>query len=334
MIPISTLKEIFRYCYWIRDRQLQSCDGLREKQFLEPVVAGMPAIRDLLVAMSEGEREELWRWTKVSPQTHLRVGVSSLPEIRKNWEENETAINDFLDKLTYHKVTHPVPDAKPLDGLSDNVALWREIIALLMLQLHRYGQMTALLNSVGAENAEPSYVIASGSDFEKPETIKLVPKTKLQTLKEWLGGAAILAGLLGLLGAGVFWFIWILVVVTTPLDDPVDARKGLDAVRVVTDVWVPQKRVRAVPNYGSAVDLFISRLDFESVPYPDRTKFVEEVGQAWCKNANKSLAAKVFENPVDFRNIVDGDDLAHCSCPCMDARLIAPERAPPQTPKE
>jgi uncharacterized damage-inducible protein DinB len=58
MIPLVTLRELFAYNYWARDRQLDACAALSQEQFQSPMDSSFPSLRDTLAHLVGGE----WVW--------------------------------------------------------------------------------------------------------------------------------------------------------------------------------------------------------------------------------------------------------------------------------
>ncbi len=48
MIPLETLRELYDYNYWARDRQLEPCRGLTAEQFQRPLGSSFTSLRDSL----------------------------------------------------------------------------------------------------------------------------------------------------------------------------------------------------------------------------------------------------------------------------------------------
>ena len=58
MIPLVTLRELFAYNYWARDRQLEASAALSQEQFQRPMAKSFPSLRDTLAHRVDGE----WLW--------------------------------------------------------------------------------------------------------------------------------------------------------------------------------------------------------------------------------------------------------------------------------
>jgi hypothetical protein len=67
---------------------------------------------------------------------------------------------------------------------------------------------------------------------------------------------------------------------------------------------------RLVPHKEGNVELFMTKEDFESVPYPERQAFVKQIGGLWCAH----LDSFFFLPSVQIRDIRSGDKLASYSC--------------------
>jgi len=62
-ITLETLRELFDYNYWARDRQLEACAALSEEQFLRSMGNSFASVRDTLAHMIYAEWVWLERWS-------------------------------------------------------------------------------------------------------------------------------------------------------------------------------------------------------------------------------------------------------------------------------
>ena len=69
MVPLETLRELYAYNYWARDRQLEACAALSQEQFLRPMGSSFSSVRDTLAHVMGAEWIWLERWRGRSPQT-------------------------------------------------------------------------------------------------------------------------------------------------------------------------------------------------------------------------------------------------------------------------
>lgn len=87
-MSLASLNELFDYNYWARDRQLQTCAGLTEEQFLRPLGNSFPSLRNTLThllaggcgwsAGGDGHRRPCWR-RRSSPRWPL------YPSVGRRW---------------------------------------------------------------------------------------------------------------------------------------------------------------------------------------------------------------------------------------------------------
>jgi uncharacterized damage-inducible protein DinB len=55
MVPLATLRELFAYNYWARDRQLEACAALTQEQFQRPLGNSFSSLRDTLAHLVGAE---------------------------------------------------------------------------------------------------------------------------------------------------------------------------------------------------------------------------------------------------------------------------------------
>jgi len=85
--PLATLRELFDYNYWARDRQLQTCAGLAEEQFLRPLGNSFPSVRDTLTHLLAVEWLWLERWRGRSPRTLIQPAeFPTLTSLSERWK--------------------------------------------------------------------------------------------------------------------------------------------------------------------------------------------------------------------------------------------------------
>ena len=101
MMPLNTVRELFVYNYWARDRQLDACAGLTGEQFLRPMGNSFPSLRDTLAHLLGAEWIWLERWRGSSPKAlPAATDYPSLAALREAWRPTEQGLRDYLDGLT------------------------------------------------------------------------------------------------------------------------------------------------------------------------------------------------------------------------------------------
>ena len=69
MFPLVTLRELFAYHYWARDRQLGACAVVSQDESQRPMGTSFPSLRDALAHLVDGEWVWLERCHGRSPQS-------------------------------------------------------------------------------------------------------------------------------------------------------------------------------------------------------------------------------------------------------------------------
>ena len=72
---------------------------------------------------------------------------------------------------------------------------------------------------------------------------------------------------------------------------------------------LPFAEIRLQPMRGNNLDIYVTKDDFESIPYPDRDNFVTSIGQGWCANVSN-----YFLPVVKIKDIRTGAIMDKCSC--------------------
>lgn len=163
MIPAETLRELFEYNYWARDRQLEACAALNEEQFLRPMGNSFSSVRDVLAHLIFAEWVWLERWLGRSPTTADREQVAAdtfptLDSVRERWSGLERNMRLYLSGL----------DDAVLRG-SLTYTNWRGQVCTYPLghtmfhvanhQTYHRGQVTTLLRQLGATAPEVDYLV-------------------------------------------------------------------------------------------------------------------------------------------------------------------------------
>ena len=150
MIPLATLRELFAYNYWARDRQLEVCAALTEEQFLRPLGSSFSSLRDTLVHLVEAECVWLDGWQSRSPRTRLSADdFPNVSAVRERWTEVERRLRKYLEGLDDRALARPLTGTRPT-GETWTHPLWQTLLHLVNHQTYHRGQVTTLLRQLGA----------------------------------------------------------------------------------------------------------------------------------------------------------------------------------------
>jgi uncharacterized damage-inducible protein DinB len=171
MIPLATLRELFEYNYWARDRQLHVCEALAEEQFLRPMGSSYPSLRDTLAHLLGAEWVWLERWRGRSPtakdaKQFAPEAFPSLAAIRDRWSGVESGGRDYLDGLAEEALSRPLT-YQNLQGKTWTYPLWQTLIHVVNHQTYHRGQVATLLVQLGAQPVPIDYLVAVDRRFQR-----------------------------------------------------------------------------------------------------------------------------------------------------------------------
>ncbi|HXJ96973.1 MAG TPA: DinB family protein [Terriglobia bacterium] len=163
MIPVETLRELFDYNYWARDRQMEACEVLTEEQFLRPMGNSFSSVRDVLAHLIFAEWVWLERWMGRSPTKADRQQVAAdkfptLASIRERWGALEGSMRSYLASLDEQTLSRPLTYAN-WRGQVCTYPLGQTVFHVANHQTYHRGQVTTLLRQLGAEAPAVDYLV-------------------------------------------------------------------------------------------------------------------------------------------------------------------------------
>jgi uncharacterized damage-inducible protein DinB len=164
-ISLAVLNEMFDYNYWARDRQIQVCACLTEKQFVRPLGNSFPSIRDTLTHLLAVEWLWLERWRGRWPQTLLAPEeFPTLAALSERWATVEREMREYVAGLNGEALQCPVT-FRSTRGQVWTFALWRMMLHLLHHQSYHRGQVTTLLRQLGTQPPKVDFLDAHDMGF-------------------------------------------------------------------------------------------------------------------------------------------------------------------------
>jgi uncharacterized damage-inducible protein DinB len=169
LIPLATLRELYEFNYWARNRQFQACAALTPEQLLRPLGGSFSSVRDTLVHLLAVEWIWLERWRGRSPAKRdvAEFGAEKFPtldSICERWKPIEQGVGDFLRDLTEQDLSKPLAYTN-LQGQAWTYPLWRILFHVLNHQSYHRGQITTLLRQLGASAVTIDYLVAQDVRF-------------------------------------------------------------------------------------------------------------------------------------------------------------------------
>ncbi len=171
MVLLETLRELFEYNYWARDRQLQACAALTLEQFLRPMGSSFSSLRDTLAHLVGAEWIWHERWRGRSPtlrdaEEFAAETFPTLGTVRDRWRTVERAVREYLGGLTQEALDRPFSYVN-VKGERWTYPLGKTLLHLVNHQTYHRGQVTTLLRQLGAEAAQIDYLVALDLSFRK-----------------------------------------------------------------------------------------------------------------------------------------------------------------------
>ncbi|MBI4466871.1 MAG: DinB family protein [Acidobacteria bacterium] len=171
MVPLATLRELFDYNYWARDRQLEACAALTPEQFTRPLGSSFSSLRDTLVHLVAAEWVWLERWRGHSPtpreaEDFRAENFPTLSSIEQSWRSVEQGVRQYLAGLAEESLTRPLT-YQNLKGETWTYALWRALCHLVNHQTYHRGQVTTMLRQLGAQASGVDFLVCHDRGFQK-----------------------------------------------------------------------------------------------------------------------------------------------------------------------
>jgi uncharacterized damage-inducible protein DinB len=163
MFPIETLRELFDYNYWARDRQLEACAALNEEQFLRPMGNSFSSVRDTLAHLVLVEWVWHQRWLGKSPNKedageYAAGTFLNLAAVRDRWQAVEGTVRTYLAGLDDEALKRPLRYTN-MSGELWTYPLGETLFHVVNHQTYHRGQITTLLRQLGAAAPSIDYLV-------------------------------------------------------------------------------------------------------------------------------------------------------------------------------
>lgn len=167
MIPIGILRELFKYNYWARDRQLEACSSLTTEQFMCPMGSSFSSLHDTLVHLVGAEWVWLERWRGQSPRALPAArDLPTLAAIEDRWLAVEQDLNGYLSGLSEQSLARPLTYTN-LKGETWTYTLWQTLFHLINHQSYHRGQVSTLLRQLNVQPLAVDFLVAQDLAFRR-----------------------------------------------------------------------------------------------------------------------------------------------------------------------
>lgn len=166
MISLATFRELYRYNYWARDRQLEACAVLSEEEFLRPMGNSFSSVRDTLVHLVLVEWVWLDRWNRRAPKVWPSTAeYTALGKIADRWKTVEAGVWEFLGRATDDDLRQEISYVN-FKGQTWTYTLWRMLLHVITHQSYHRGQVTTMLRQLGKPAPAVDYLDAIDRGLE------------------------------------------------------------------------------------------------------------------------------------------------------------------------
>jgi uncharacterized damage-inducible protein DinB len=167
-LSLGTLRELFEYNYWARDRQLEVCATLSQEQFQRPLGNSFSSLRDTLAHLVGAEWIWLERCRGRSPRAlPAAEEFPTLAAIGQRWIAVEKDGREFLAGLNEAALARPLSYIN-MSGENWTYPLWRALLHLVNHQTYHRGQVATLLRQLGVQPPQVDLLFADDTGlFEK-----------------------------------------------------------------------------------------------------------------------------------------------------------------------
>ncbi|HKZ53690.1 MAG TPA: DinB family protein [Candidatus Acidoferrales bacterium] len=161
MIPLETLRRLYDYNYWARDRQFEACRTLTEEQFLRPLGSSFSSVRDTLAHLVAVEWVWHERWRSRSPRAvPWPHDFPTVAAVEERWRGVERDVRDFLAQLSEEQLAGQLSYVN-FAGAPCAYPLWQAMVHLVNHQTYHRGQVNTLLRQLGAKAAPLDLLLAA-----------------------------------------------------------------------------------------------------------------------------------------------------------------------------
>ena len=156
---LELLHTLFDYNYWARERILRAADKVSDAQFLAPANFSWGGLRGTLVHVLSAEWVWRSRWQGVSPTAHLRAeDFPSIPALRVRWREEETAMREFVAKLTEPDLMRTINYTQMRGGVGAE-PLWQLMMHVVNHGTQHRSEAAALLTEYGQSPGDLDFIV-------------------------------------------------------------------------------------------------------------------------------------------------------------------------------
>lgn len=150
-MELATIRALFEYNDWARDRLMAIAETLDDDKLDRPFEMGPGSLRKTLEHLFAAEWRWLRRWRgRPFGENEWPRGFAAMAELWATWRETAQQRSDYLDTLADNDLDRRVCFTDP-DGTTESLELRRMMLHVCTHGTHHRAQALNMLRHVGVE---------------------------------------------------------------------------------------------------------------------------------------------------------------------------------------
>ncbi len=148
-MDIESIRTLFDYHYWARDRVLAAAELITADQFTQSKGASFDTLQGTLVHLMNSERLWLNRWLGKADEPALDPkNFSMLDEVRMYWDMIQMHLEKYLKELTADRLSSVIRYSN-LKGDTLHYPLWQMMQQVILHGVHHRSEAATMLTEFG-----------------------------------------------------------------------------------------------------------------------------------------------------------------------------------------
>ncbi len=148
-MDIESIRELYNYHYWARDRVLAAAELINADQFTQSKGVSFDTLQGTFVHLMNSERLWLNRWLGKADEPALDPkNFSMLDEVRMYWDMIQMHLERYLKELTPDRLSAVIHYSN-LKGDTLQYPLWQMMQQVILHGVHHRSEAATMLTDFG-----------------------------------------------------------------------------------------------------------------------------------------------------------------------------------------
>ena len=144
-MDLETIRTLYDYHYWARDRVLAAAQFITTEQLIEPQGHSFDTLQATLVHLMNSEQMWLGRWQGQADKPPLNPADFPMVDgIRMYWESIQMRLHKFIDGLEPEALNHVIRYTN-LKGVTLTFPLWQMLLQVVTHGVHHRSEAATML---------------------------------------------------------------------------------------------------------------------------------------------------------------------------------------------